>query len=282
MNIIREVFDQTRPIDRQITSVINYAGATEDQLEREIREYEVTDSLARHYERLLSNLADGFSAGVGHEIGVWVSGFYGSGKSSFTKYLGFAFDPKRKLKGDPFLKWLQNQFPGLPLRQQLSTVASKYPATVIMLDLAAVASVHAAAQGVSRLLYDEVMAWAGYSKDEKLALLELLLEKNGKLDAFKARFQEVAKGRTWDSLKNDLLLGVTFASRIVSEFYGEIWPDAKSFNDTKINARYGEDERVRHMLDLIELRTGSRRVIFIVDEVSPSSGADRSEEHTSE
>jgi hypothetical protein len=267
MNIIREVFDQTRPIDRQITSVINYAGATEDQLEREIREYEVTDSLARHYERLLNNLADGFAAGAGHEIGVWVSGFYGSGKSSFTKYLGFAFDPKRKLKGEPFLKSLQNQFPSIQLRQQLSVVANKFPATVIMLDLAAVASVQAAAQGVSRLLYDEVMAWAGYSKDEKLALLELLLEKDGKLDAFKARFQEVAKGRSWDSLKNDLLLGVTFASRIVSEFYPEIWPDGKSFNDTKISARYGEDERVKQMLDLVERRSGTRRVIFIIDEV---------------
>lgn len=267
MKIIRDIFDQTRPIDRQITSVINYSGASEDQLEREIREYEVTDSLARHYERLLNNLADGFSSGAGHEIGVWVSGFYGSGKSSFTKYLGFAFDPKRTLKGDPFLKWLQNQFSGVPLRQQLSTVANRYPATVIMLDLAAVASVQAAAQGVSRLLYDEVMTWAGYSKDEKLALLELLLEKDGKLDAFKTRFQEVAKGRSWDGLKNDLLLGVTFASRIVSEFYGEIWPDARSFNETKISARYGEDERVRQMLDLVERRTGSRRVIFIIDEV---------------
>jgi hypothetical protein len=267
MEIIRDIFDQTRPIDRQITSVINYAGDSEDQLEREIGEYEVTDNLSRHYERFLNNLADGFSASAGHEIGVWVSGFYGSGKSSFTKYLGFAFDPSRKLKGEPFLKWLQNQFPGVPLRQQLSTVANRYPATVIMLDLAAVASVQAAAQGVSRMLYDEVMAWAGYSRDEKLALLELLLEKDGKLDAFKARFREVASGHSWDLLKNDLLLGVAFASRIVPEFYPEIWPDAKSFNDTKVSARYGEDERVRQMLDLIERRTGSRRVIFIIDEV---------------
>ena len=267
MKHIRQLFDQTRPIDRQITSVINYAGATEDQLESEIREYEVTDSLARHYERLLTNLADGFSSGAGHECGVWVSGFYGSGKSSFTKYLGLAFDPKRTLKGDPFLKWLQHQFPGVQLRQQLSTVAARFPSTVIMLDLAAVASVQAAAQGVSRLLYDEVMAWAGYSKDEKLALLEWLLEKDGKLNAFRARFEEVAKGRSWDSLKNDLLLGVTFAAKIVPEFYPELWPDPKEFNDTKISARYGEDERVKQMLDLIERRTSSKRVMFIVDEV---------------
>ena len=59
MKKIRELFDNTRPIDRQITSVINYSGDTEEQLQREISEYEVTDKLATHYERLLSNLADG-------------------------------------------------------------------------------------------------------------------------------------------------------------------------------------------------------------------------------
>jgi hypothetical protein len=30
MEIIRDIFDQARPIDRQITSVINYAGDSED------------------------------------------------------------------------------------------------------------------------------------------------------------------------------------------------------------------------------------------------------------
>src|ERR1017187_9976891 len=109
MEIIRDIFDQTRPIDRQITSVINYAGDSEDQLEREIGEYEVTDNLSRHYERFLNNLADGFSASAGHEIGVWVSGFYGSGKSSFTKYLGFALDRGVKVGTDSFLQLLQNQ-----------------------------------------------------------------------------------------------------------------------------------------------------------------------------
>ena len=37
-----------------------------------------------------------------NEIGVWVSGFYGSGKSSFTKYLGLAFDDQRTIDGTPF------------------------------------------------------------------------------------------------------------------------------------------------------------------------------------
>ena len=45
-----------------------------------------------------------FEAGQVDEIGVWVSGFYGSGKSSFTKYLAFALDPSRTLGGEPFRK----------------------------------------------------------------------------------------------------------------------------------------------------------------------------------
>jgi hypothetical protein len=267
MYTVRQLFDETRPIDRQITSIINYAGDSETQLEAEIREYEVTDSLGRHYERLMNNLADGFQAGGGHEVGVWVSGFYGSGKSSFTKYLGFAFDPSRKIKGDPFLKWLQNQFPGLPLRQQLATLAARFPATVIMLDLASVASARSVNEGISRLLYDEVMDWAGYSKDEKLRLLEFLLEKDGKLADFEKRFSEVSKGHSWASLKNDLLLGPTHAGKIAAEFYPDVWTDAKAFHETKVSARYSELERLRQMLDLIERRTKSRRVLFVVDEV---------------
>lgn len=101
---IRELFDKTRPIDRHIPAVINYAAASETLLRQEISEYEVTDKLAGHFERFMNNLRAGFEGGDGQEVGVWVSGFYGSGKSSFTKYLGFALDPSRKIGADRFLK----------------------------------------------------------------------------------------------------------------------------------------------------------------------------------
>ena len=37
------------------------------------------------------------------EVGIWVSGFYGSGKSSFTKYLGASLDPGRTVQESPSL-----------------------------------------------------------------------------------------------------------------------------------------------------------------------------------
>jgi hypothetical protein len=46
------------------------------------------------------------------------------------------------------------------------------------------------------VLHCKLMSWAGCSEDEKSTLLELLLEKDRKLDAFQKRFRAVAKGRS--------------------------------------------------------------------------------------
>lgn len=265
MKIIRELFDQTRPIDRQIVAVINYAADDEKLIRQEIAEYEITDSLARHYEKFMNNLDAGFKGGGGHEVGVWVSGFYGSGKSSFTKYLGFALDPSRKVGNESFLKCFQNQIPSAPLRTQLGTLAKNFPATVIMIDLASVASANAANDGISRIVYHKVLEWASYSKDEKISLLELMVERDGLKDEFVAAIEET--GYTWAELQNDLLAANAIVSQVACKLYPKLWPDSASFSRTKVDSIYGEDERLKQMLDLIERRTGSRRVLFILDEV---------------
>ncbi len=274
MKIIRDLFDQTRPIDRQIVAVINYAADTENLLMQEISEYEITDSLARHYERFMINLDAGFKGDGSHPVGVWVSGFYGSGKSSFTKYLGFALDPRRRIGSDPFLTYLQAQFPSQALRSQLGTLAKNFPATVIMIDLASVASAEAANQGVSRLVYHKVLEWAGYSKDEKISLLELMIERDGFRDKFTSLLKE--EGYEWEELQDDLLAANSIVSRVACKLYPKLWKDAAEFSRVKVDAIYGEDERLKQMLDLIERRTGNRRVLFILDEVGQFiEGTDR-------
>ena len=274
MKTIRELFDQKRPIDRQIVAVINYAADDEKLIRQEIAEYEITDSLARHYERFMNNLDAGFKGGGGHEVGVWVSGFYGSGKSSFTKYLGFALDPGRKVGNEPFLKCFQDQIPGAPLRAQLGTLAKNFPATVIMIDLASVASASAASDGISRIAYHKVLEWAGYSKDEKISLLELMCERDKRTAEFLSAITET--GYTWDELQNDLLAANAIVSQVACKLYPKLWPDSTSFSRTKVDSIYGEDERLKQMLELIQRRTGNRRVLFILDEVGQTiEGTDR-------
>lgn len=271
---IRELFDSTRPIDRHIVSVINYAADSEELLKQEISEYEVTDKLSHHYERFITNLSDGFQGGGNHEVGVWVSGFYGSGKSSLTKYLGFALDPSRKIGNKRFLEYLQAQLPTQALRQQLGILAKNHPATVIMVDLASIASADSKNQGVSRLIFEKVMYWAGYARDEKIALLELMVERDGRKDEF---LKLVAKqGMDWADLRSDLLVSNTVAGEAAAEMYPKIWKDPAHFSSIKVDSIYGEDERLKQMLALIEKRTGSPRVLFVLDEVGQFiEGTDR-------
>ncbi|HNS74575.1 MAG TPA: BREX system P-loop protein BrxC, partial [bacterium] len=211
--LIREIFDTAKPIDRRIEKVITYDASNDDLLKQEIQEYVATASIENHFDRLLDQLEYGMSSGENPEVGVWVSGFYGSGKSSFTKYLGFALDPEKTVDGKPFLSMLQNQLNSASLRARLATMAKRFPAVVIMLDLATEQLSGATMAEISSVLYAKVMQWAGYSRDEKIAYLEFMLERDGKLDAFKQRILEMSGGKEWDEIKNQPLVMKALASR---------------------------------------------------------------------
>src|SRR5665213_3656204 len=107
--IIRTLFDTTKDIFRNIEKVITYGASEESRLKAEILEYVVTDSIEEQFEKVLDRMQLSMGSGGQNEVGVWVSGFYGSGKSSFTKYLGLAFDDKCTIDGTPFIKYLQNR-----------------------------------------------------------------------------------------------------------------------------------------------------------------------------
>jgi hypothetical protein len=106
---IKELFDPAKDIYRTIEKVITYSASQEARLKAEITEYIVTDSIEEQFERLLTRMQAAMEMGGENEVGVWVSGFYGSGKSSFTKYLGLALDESVAIEGTPFLKYLQDR-----------------------------------------------------------------------------------------------------------------------------------------------------------------------------
>ena len=132
---IRQVFSPRRPIDRTIEKVIDYYAQEEDRLAREIAEYEVTDNIESCFRKFLDVFGEGVRGGQVTEVGIWVSGFYGSGKSSFTKYLGASLDPSRTVQGKPFLDLLCERFPRNEIPAALRTVSKKYPTAVVLLDL---------------------------------------------------------------------------------------------------------------------------------------------------
>ncbi len=264
--MIRSLFETTRKLDRRIEKVISFDSDESDQLKREITEYVATDNIEANFERMLSLLDEGLGGGAG-EVGVWVSGFYGSGKSSFTKYLGFALDPQRTIDGKPFLDWLQAQLKSKALRTQLATLAKKHPATVIMLDLASAQIAGATMAEISSVLYWTVLQWAGYPRDKKVAHLQFMLERDAKMPEFETRIQALAKGKTWRQIQNQPLVVAQFSAIAASEVYPDIWPTPLSFQQLKLDEIEMENERVAEMLELVRRRSGRENVIFILDEV---------------
>ncbi len=125
---ISSLFDPSKDIYRTIEKVITYGAAQEDRLKSEIAEYVVTESIEEQFRRLLDRMQLAMETGGENEVGVWVSGFYGSGKSSFTKYLGLAFDDQRTIDGTPFIKYLQDRLHKKQTKALLNTVAQRFPA----------------------------------------------------------------------------------------------------------------------------------------------------------
>src|SRR6266705_5757306 len=87
----------TRDLRRKIEEIIQVDQADEQSVHEEITEYIATDSIRDQYAEVLTTIAD--APADPHEgVGVWISGFFGSGKSSFAKNLGYVL-ANRSVRG---------------------------------------------------------------------------------------------------------------------------------------------------------------------------------------
>lgn len=88
---IKEMF--AKPIDREIQGVIIVGQGEETNVSQELEEYVVTRELQKHFADFFEAYKKGI-LGNTNEIGVWISGFFGSGKSHFLKILSYILDNK--------------------------------------------------------------------------------------------------------------------------------------------------------------------------------------------
>ena len=71
-------------INRQINGVIKVDQDAHDVIEQEVREYVITKELRKHFSAFFNYYSDSFDVPTA-DVGVWISGFFGSGKSHFLK-----------------------------------------------------------------------------------------------------------------------------------------------------------------------------------------------------
>lgn len=263
MTKIHEYFK--RNIHRTIEKVIDYYAQEEERLSREIAEYEITDNIESCFRKFLDAFGDGVRGGQVTEIGIWVSGFYGSGKSSFTKYLGASLDPSRTVQGKPFVDLLCDRFPRNEIPAALRTVTKKYPAAVVLLDLGAEQLAESAAAPVSTVLYWKVLQWAGFSKEKKTAQLEFTLDRCGRYEDFKRKYKERYNGE-WHEIHNDPLIGVARAAEIVPQVLPDDFLTPESFRSLRFEEARDVRDLAQKIIDICRHKTGHENILLLVDE----------------
>lgn len=271
---IRNLFDPSKDIYRTIEKVITYGAAQEQRLKAEISEYVVTDSIEEQTEKLLSKMQAAMEAGGQNEVGVWVSGFYGSGKSSFTKYLGLAFDDRVTIDGQPFLKHLQDRLHKPQTKALLTAVSRRFPAAVLLLDLASEQVAGATLEVVSTVLYYKVLQWAGYSRNLKVAAFERKLKKDGRYDEFEKLF-EGTTGEPWTDYQNDELVVDSLLPDLAHQMYPEFFKTTQSFTTTTSEVIYLLDDRIKEIIDIVREASGKDYIIFVIDEVGQYVGSNQ-------
>lgn len=267
---IKDLFDPGKNIYRSIEKVItyntNHSAAQNARLKAEIGEYIATASIEEQLEKLLTKIQTAMEQGGENEVGVWVSGFYGSGKSSFTKYLGLALDETVQIDGVRFLKYLQDRLSKPQTKALLSTVATRFPAAIVMLDLASEMLAGATMEDVASVLYFKVLQWAGYSRNLKVAALEDRMQKDGRYPAFIERIEREA-GAPWTQLQNDPLVIDSLLPDIAHDFYPQLFKTATAFTTVTSDFQRSLKDQVVEMLDMIRRKSGKSHVFLIVDEV---------------
>ena len=270
---IKALFDDNKDIYRTIEKVITYGVSQEERLKAEISEYVVTESIEEQFEKLLSNMQAAMEVGGQNEVGVWVSGFYGSGKSSFTKYLGLAFDDNITIDGTPFIQHLQDRLKKSTTKALLNSVAKRFPAAVLMLDLASEQLAGATMEEVSTVLYYKVLQWAGYSRNLKVAAFERKLKKESRHDEFLQIFNEYTEGLDWDDYRNDELVVDSVIPEIAHQMYPALFKTSSSFTTEASEVIRFENDRVEEMIEIAREASGKEHIIFIVDEVGQYVGS---------
>ena len=92
---IKDMF--AKKIDREIQGVIIVGQGEDANVSQELEEYVVTRELQKHFADFYSAYKKGI-VGTTPKMGVWISGFFGSGKSHFLKILSYLL--KNRQVGD--------------------------------------------------------------------------------------------------------------------------------------------------------------------------------------
>ncbi|MBI5547484.1 MAG: BREX system P-loop protein BrxC [Deltaproteobacteria bacterium] len=282
--LIRELFSAN--VARDIPPVVYFHEQSPAKLKAEVDEYIITggfpdgDPRARRLKsgiheqlvHLLTAVLSELMKKTGPELPAsWISGFYGSGKSSFAKLIGLALDGAKLPDGKTVAEALLARDDS-PKKQEVvaawKALLAKVDPIAVVFDIGGVARddehIHAAA-------LRQIQVRLGYcSKSHLVAEHELKLERDGDWDRF-LLMAEKTLGKPWKVAKDEQQADDHF-SHVMHKLESERYRDPMSWLDARAGSRTGAGSSVREVVEAIDamlsIRAPGKALFIVVDEVS--------------
>ncbi len=136
MQKLREIFKND--INRPIQNVIK-VGENQEVVKQELEEYVVTREIKNHFHTFFGAYNKSIKKPT-DEIGVWISGFYGSGKSHLLKILSYILENAQTIDGKNAVDYFEDKLEDKELFEELKKAGS-IDSKIILFNIASVASI---------------------------------------------------------------------------------------------------------------------------------------------
>ena len=278
--LMKEMFE--KEIDRDIQGVIIVGQSEAENVAQELDEYVVTKELQKHFADFFSAYKKGI-AGTTPKMGVWISGFFGSGKSHFLKILSYLLANKSvgdKKAIDYFADdSLTEGKPKIVDRIVLADMklAADTDTDVVLFNIDSKSDSNSkqnkdAIVNVFLKVFNEMQGFCGAMPF--LADLERKLTEEGQYNEFKQKFEEVY-GEAWEDSRQDfdfiqddvveVLTGMDFMSEAAARNWCE-----KAAEPYQISI----EDFAKRVKAYIDRKGNNHHVVFLVDEIGQYIGED--------
>lgn len=252
-----------KPIDRQIDGVIK--ADDQSSLVTELEEYVLTDEIKGQLDRFLHAYNNYDTAN-----GVWISGFFGSGKSHLLKMLATLLE-NRDIDGVTAWSIFEGKLQDDPMIRGALDKAVKTPSRSILFNIDQKAAVIDKGQvdalvGVFQRVFDEMCGYFG--QQPHIARFERDLDSRGHLAEFIESFERKS-GKPWVRGREQAL----FESASIAEAFAEVTNSDPAADAKNILSKYRDDMRISiedfamMVKAWIDTQEKGYRLNFFVDEV---------------
>ncbi|MDY5415083.1 BREX system P-loop protein BrxC [Anaerotignum sp.] len=268
--IIRDMFADD--INRKINGVIKVDQAADDVIEQELNEYVITKELKKHFITFFNYYSDALDEPTA-DTGVWISGFFGSGKSHFLKMLSYLLENK-EVKGIHSVERFRKKFEDDPATYMLIDRSTKVETEAILFNIDIEGSINKDKTAVLRVFAKTFYNHLGFfGENLKVAKLEQYIDQQGKTEQFRRVFEE-KKGMPWVDSRKAFAFNGKFIIPTLVEVLDMSEEDAKTWFNDKSATEFSIAQLVEDIKDYLNTKPDNFRLLFMVDEVGQYVGTD--------